>query len=110
VSAKEPKDGPPFEVELHLGGGVVVPFVISEAAIRVHRNPTIKYTAETGTREGYRTGAVTIVQGMLDADDKRPVEVVDEHGSYWIIPTRSIMAVRFRDTTLVRVSNRSASP
>ncbi len=91
----------PFQMELHLGGGTIVAFEIAEEDITEHRHPRIKAAAD-GTREGFRRGAVTIVNAMLDKNDKTPIEVIDHDGAFWIIPTRNVLAARFLDTTLAK--------
>lgn len=97
----EPAQPPPFEVELHLGGGVVVPFKLWEHDLREHRNVQVKAMAiqHGAGREAARAAAIFLTEKAVTTNREKPIEVEDGD-SYWIIPTGSVAAARFRDRTI----------
>jgi hypothetical protein len=47
--------GPDFRVELDLGGGIMVPLVLTEADISKSRNPAVLTLLEKGDRNAFRS-------------------------------------------------------
>jgi hypothetical protein len=93
------KEAPPFEVELHLAGGVVVPFKLYEEGLRHARHPAVAAAAQKGGRENTRSAAVTVAEDAILRNGKGPI-TVEDGDTLWIIPTATVMAVRFRDPTI----------
>jgi hypothetical protein len=92
--------GPPFEVELLLGGGVTVPIKLPESVVGASRDPAVRATMAPGDRAGLRRAAFEIVYSAIMRNEDRPLTV--ENGeTAWLIPTRAIQAARFRDPTAV---------
>jgi hypothetical protein len=92
-------ESPPFELELHLGGGVVVPFKLWEDRLREHRDPSIASIAVQGGREAARAAGVAIAESAVTKNLDQPL-TVEDGGSLWIIPARSVLAVKFTDPTI----------
>ena len=86
----------PFEIELLLGGGHVVPAKLWPDGLRANRNPSVAGAASDGTREAARGAAVMVVRNALLKNRDKPIEIEDGD-TLWIIPTGSVMAARFRD-------------
>ena len=91
---------PPFEVDLHLGGGHVVSFKIFEDGLLKSRNPQVAMLARECGRENMREAAVMVAERSLLKNREDPL-YVDDSGVLWIIPTGTVMAMRFRDPTVV---------
>jgi hypothetical protein len=91
--------GPPFEIELLLGGGVAVPIKLSERMVEAARDPAVRAAIAHGDREGLRRGAVEILYAAVMRNDDRPL-TVDDGETVWLIPTHAIQAVRLRDSTV----------
>lgn len=93
-----------FQVEIDLGGGVVVPFTISEEAVLNDPHPAIAGQARVGAdtsdpeirREALRTAAYQRVERIVSKNLADPVSVVDGD-TVWIIPIGAIRALRLRD-------------
>lgn len=93
-------ESPPFEVELHLAGGVVIPFKLWEDRLREHRDPAIAAIAtQGGDREAARAAGVAMVEKALTKNLDKPL-YVDDGGTLWIIPASSVQAAKFTDTTM----------
>jgi hypothetical protein len=90
---------PPFEVELHLGGGVVVPFKLWEDLLREARDPQVRVQAQQGGREAARTAGLTVAQNAVTKNRDKPL-LVEDGDSLWVIPVGTVQAVRFRDPTI----------
>lgn len=91
--------GPPFEVELLLGGGVTVPIQLSEVLVSAARDPGVRAAMGSGDREGLRRAALEIVYGAITKHEDQPL-MLDDGETAWLIPTHAIRAVRFRDSTV----------
>lgn len=92
----------PFEVELHLGAGIVVPFKLWEDRLRDSRDPTVAGIAvQIGGREGAREAGVAMVERAVTRNLDEPLHIEDGD-TLWIIPARSVQVVRFRDPTIKR--------
>lgn len=89
---------PPFEVELYLGRGVVVPFKLYEESLRQARDPRVRAQAEQGGRDAARMAGLLVAENAVTKNVEVPLHVED-HDSYWIIPVGTVQAVRFRDPT-----------
>lgn len=94
-----PDEDAPFEVEFHLGGGVEVSFRLPPNALRQHRDPAIAASANTGGRGGLLKAGVTMVERAVTKNLDEPIRLVVDD-SLWLIPTRGVMAARFRDPTM----------
>jgi hypothetical protein len=94
-------ESPPFEVELHLAGGVVIPFKLWEDRLREHRDPTIAAIAAQGggDREAARAAGVAMVEKALSKNLDKPL-YVEDGGTLWIIPATSVQAAKFTDSTI----------
>jgi hypothetical protein len=93
--------GPDFKIELDLGGGVVVPFTISEEEIAKSKNPAVQAHIGAGDRKGLRSAGLEIVRRAVSRNRETPIVViVDEEA--WVVPTTSIRAARFRDPSIQR--------
>jgi hypothetical protein len=93
--------GPDFKVELDLGGGIVVPFTLSEEEIARSKNPAVQAHVGAGDRKGLRSAGLEIVRRAVGRNREEPlVVIVDEEA--WIVPTTSIRAARFRDPTIAQ--------
>lgn len=91
--------GPDFMVELDLGGGIVVPFSLTEEEIARSKNAEVQAFAATGDRKGLRSAGLEIVRRAVGRNRDAPIViVVDEEA--WVVPTTSIRAARFRDPTI----------
>ncbi|MGD0862623.1 MAG: hypothetical protein ABSA21_07655 [Candidatus Limnocylindrales bacterium] len=97
--------GPPFEVELLLGGGVTVPIKLPETAVAASRDPIVRAALGSGDRAGLRRAALEIVYSAIMRNEDRPLTVEDGQTA-WLIPTRAIQAARFRDPTAVAGEHR----
>jgi endonuclease YncB( thermonuclease family) len=93
-----------FEIEIDLGGGVVVPFTISEEAVLSDPNPAISGFARAAAdasdpaerRKGIRSAAYERVVRIVSKNLNEPVSVVDGD-TVWVIPIGAIRALRMRD-------------
>lgn len=91
--------GPPFEVELLLGGGVTVPIRLSEDTVTASRDATVRAALGSGDRKGLRRAGLEIVYSAVTRNEDQPL-MVEDGETAWLIPVRSIRAVRFRDSTV----------
>ncbi len=91
-------DRPNFEVELLLGGGITIPFQVPERWVMESRNPSVRAMAKAGDRPDLRMAAFDMVYRATVKNETEPV-TVDDGVTSWLIPVRSIVAVRFRDPT-----------
>ncbi|MGA3029637.1 MAG: hypothetical protein ABSE58_02715 [Candidatus Limnocylindrales bacterium] len=91
--------GPPFEVELLLGGGVTVPIKLSEDVVTASRDATVRAAMGPGDRKGLRRAGLEIVYGAITKNEDQPL-MVEDGETAWLIPIRAIQAVRFRDPTV----------
>lgn len=89
----------PFRVELYLGGGVVVPFTISEEWLLSHRDPGIRAMAKVGSRDALRRAASEVVERAVMRNREDPIHIEDSP-ALWIIPTGSVLAVKLTDPAL----------
>ncbi len=93
--------GPDFKIELDLGGGIVVPFSLTEEEIARSKNSEVQAFVASGDRKGLRSGGLEIVRRAVGRNRDSPlVVVVDEEA--WVVPASSIRAARFRDPTIER--------
>jgi hypothetical protein len=90
---------PPFEIELHLGGGVVVPFKLWEEGLRQARDPQVRAQAEQGGRDAARMAGVLVAENAVTKNLEQPL-LVENGDELWVIPVRTVQAVRFRDPTI----------
>jgi hypothetical protein len=100
--------GKPFTVELHLQGGKVVQYTLDEDEVRNRARVgvaagVVNDPSEPDERKRLRTGAYDIFLKTMDptsgisADSGgQSVSVIDGDG-VWVIPPRSIAAVRLVD-------------
>jgi hypothetical protein len=96
----EAGQAPPFEVELHVGGGVIVRFKLFEESLRAHSDPQIAAQAQAGGREAARKAGVLVARNAVARNLETPLQVVDGD-SLWIIPVGRIQAMLFRDPTVM---------
>jgi hypothetical protein len=93
--------GPAFEVQLLLGGGVTVPIQLSEDVVTASKDSSVRTALGAGDRQGLRRGALEIVYAAIARNEGLPL-LVEDGETTWLIPTRSIQAARFRDSTATR--------
>ena len=91
--------GPPFEVELLLGGGVTVPIKLSEDMVAASLESSVRAVIGSSDREGLRRAALEIVYSAITRNEDQPL-MVEDGETAWLIPTRTIQAARFRDPTV----------
>lgn len=90
--------GPDFDVEFLLGGGTIVATKLAEDRISKSKSPLIAGARRmAGGRVGMLHGAVAVIYEGLTIDLKRPLQVEDDDGVVWVIPTQSIVAAKVID-------------
>jgi hypothetical protein len=100
IALSEPAHAPPFELELHVGGGVIVRTKLYEEMLRAHSDPQIAAQAQAGGREAARKAGVLAARNAVARNLETPLQVVDGD-SLWIIPVGRIQAMLFRDPTII---------
>lgn len=97
----------PFQVEIHIAGGAVVRFALTEERLRQHRHPGIKALTQEGTRDAMRAAAREWLEGIFNpAKMEEPVHVIDDEGALWIIAGNAVIAVRMFDPEATKSSQR----
>jgi hypothetical protein len=91
--------GPPFEIELLLGGGVTVPIKLSEEVVAASHESSVRAAIGSGNRAGLRRAALEIVYSAVTKNEDQPL-MIEDGETAWLIPTRAIQAARFRDPTV----------
>ena len=89
----------PFEGEVHLVGGKVVPFQLSEDDLRSlgKRSRFVIPPNDFETREGLLNIAIQLVKAALIPPLPDSLDVQDQDGRHWVIPLPMVVAMVVRD-------------
>lgn len=89
----------PFEGEVHLIGGKVVPFQLSEDDLRSlgEGSAFVIQPNDFETREGLLNIAIQLLRAVLIPPLPQSLDVQDQDGRHWVIPLPMVVAMVVRD-------------